>query len=198
MNFSKLTQNEKMAAIGAALTIVGGAVAASSYRTWGPAWLGVLAGIAMLVVVFLPQMSAGTNLPGSKGTLMLIAGGVGGLFMAFMLLTTLNFTFTDFDASSVMFLLAVAGALVMAWAGWQAFQAEGGKFNIGSSGGASASAAAPAAAQPPAPPAEAAPPPSAAAASSEPMAPSEPMSPPPPAPAAPSEPMGSTQDDDRA
>ena len=187
MDFSKLTQNEKMAAVGAAVTIIGGAVAASTYRTWGPAWLGVLAGIAMLVVIFLPQMSAGTNLPGSKGTLMLIAGGVGGLFMAFMLLTTLGFTFTDFDAASLMFLLAVAGALVMAWAGWQAFQAEGGKFNVGSSGGASASAAAPPAATPPTPPAEAAPPPPAPAAPATPAA-----------PAAPSEPMGSTQDDDRA
>lgn len=179
MNFAKLTQNEKVAAIAAAVTIVGGAVAASSYRTWGPAWLGVIAGVAMLVVIFLPQMSAGTSLPGSKGTLMLIAGGIGGLIMAFMLLTTLNFTFTDFDASSVMFLLAVAGGLVMAWTGWQAFQAEGGKFTIGSSGGSSPSAAAPAA-----PPADAAPPAGAAP-------------PPPPMPATPSEPMGSTEDENR-
>jgi threonine/homoserine/homoserine lactone efflux protein len=48
-----------------------------------------------------------------------------------VLLTTLGFTFTGFDLASLLFLVAAAGGLAMGWFGWQAFQAEGGKFQVG-------------------------------------------------------------------
>lgn len=151
MNLSKLSASEKLAVYGAVATVIGGAVAASSYPGhWGVTWLGAILAGAMLVIVFLPQMSPATKLPGKKGSLMIAVGGAAALLMAFVLLTTFAFTFEGFDLASLLFLVAVAGAIVMGWAGWQTFQAEGGKFDFG------------AAAVPPVPgvPAPTAPPPS--------------------------------------
>jgi glucan phosphoethanolaminetransferase (alkaline phosphatase superfamily) len=132
MNFSKLSASDKLAVYGAIATVIGAVIAASSYPGhWGVTWLGAILGIAMLALVFLPQMSPSTKLPGAHGSLMLIVGGVAALLMAYVLLSTFSFTFEGFDLSSLLFLVAVAGAIVMGWAGWQAFQAEGGKFNVG-------------------------------------------------------------------
>ena len=158
MNLSKLSASEKLAVYGAVATVIGAAVAASSYPGhWGVAWLGAILGLAMLVIVFLPQMSPTTKLPGKKGSLMVAVGGVAALLMAFVLLTTFSFTFEGFDLSSLLFLIAVAGAIVMGWAGWQAFQAEGGKFDVGMAGAAAVppvpGVPAPPAAPPEAPPA---------------------------------------------
>lgn len=137
MNLSNLSASEKLAVYGAVAAVIGGAVAASSYPGhWGVAWLGAILGLAMLVIVFLPQMSPTTKLPGKKGSLMVVVGGIAAVLMAFLLLTTFRFTFEGFDVSSLLFLIAVAGAIVMGWAGWQAFQAEGGKFDIGTSAAA--------------------------------------------------------------
>jgi hypothetical protein len=128
MELSKLSAPEKLAVYGAVATVIGAVVAASSYPGhWGVTWLGAILGLAMLAVIFMPQMSPGTRLPGRKGTLMVAVGGLAALLMAYVILSTFNFTFEGFDVSSLLFLVAVAGALVMGWAGWQAFQAEGGK-----------------------------------------------------------------------
>jgi vacuolar-type H+-ATPase subunit I/STV1 len=138
MDLSKLNAFERLAAYGAIATVIGGVVAAASYPGhWGVAWLVAILGLAMLAVVFLPQLSPDTKLPGKKGSLMVIVGGVAALLMALIFLTTIAFTFEGFDVSSFLFLVALAGALVMGWAGWQAFQAEGGKFDIGMAGASS-------------------------------------------------------------
>jgi hypothetical protein len=138
MNTSKLSASERLALYGAVATVVGATIAAASYpRHWGLAWLAAILGLAMLAIIFLPQLSPTTKLPGNKSSLMLVVGGVAGLLMAIVFLTTFTFTFEGFDLQSLLFLVAVAGALVMARAGWQAFQAEGGKFDIGMSAGAS-------------------------------------------------------------
>jgi hypothetical protein len=139
MNLSKLSASEKLAVYGAIATVIGGVVAASSYPGhWGLTWLAAILGLAMLAVVFLPQLSPNTKLPGKEGSLMVMIGGVAALIMALVFLTTIAFTFEGFDLSSALFLVALAGALVMGWAGWQAFQAEGGKFDIGMAGASSA------------------------------------------------------------
>jgi hypothetical protein len=138
MDLSKLSASEKLAAYGAIATVIGGLVAASSYPGhWGLTWLAAILGLAMLAVVFLPQLSPNTKLPGKEGSLMVIVGGLAALLMAIVFLTTIAFTFEGFDLSSFLFLVALAGALVMGWAGWQAFQAEGGKFDIGMAGASS-------------------------------------------------------------
>ena len=138
MDLSKLSASEKLAVYGAIATVIGGVVAASSYPGhWGVTWLAAILGLAMLAVVFLPLLSPDTKLPGREGSLMVIIGGVAALIMALVFLTTIAFTFEGFDLSSALFLVALAGALVMGWAGWQAFQAEGGKFDIGMAGASS-------------------------------------------------------------
>ena len=132
MDFSKLSSNEKLAAIGAVAAIVGALLSFGGGGTFT-----LLTGVAMLIILFLPQFSPNTTLPGSKGSLMVIVGGLAALIMALVFLTTIAFTFEGFDLSSALFLVALAGALVMGWAGWQAFQAEGGKFDIGMAGASS-------------------------------------------------------------
>ena len=128
MDFSKLSSNDKLAAIGAALAIVG---ALLSFGGGGS--FGVLSGIAMLVIIFLPQFSPSTKLPGSKGSLMLIVGGVAGLGALLALLAILPVLGAiGFYGGTwlIGLLLGIAGGLLMGWASWQTFQAEGGKFNM--------------------------------------------------------------------
>lgn len=148
MNFSSLSSNEKLAVYGSIAVIVGGLVG-----FYGVGLIAVLAGIAMLVIVFLPQMSPSTTLPGSKGSLMLLVGGIAAVVLVLSLLVYSGVLFAFAGISSILFLVAVAGGLLMAWAGWQEFQSEGGKFQLGNSGattGTTAPPAAPPAATPPA------------------------------------------------
>jgi hypothetical protein len=158
MDFSKLSANDKLAVYGAAAAIVGSFISIST----GTGSFGLLSGILMLVIIFLPQFSPGTKLPGSKGSLMLLVGGAGSLFALLALLAWLPYLGV-FGGIFIGLLISIAGGLVMGWASWKEFQAEGGKFTLGMA--SSAPPAPPAA--PPAPPAE-------------PM--SAPMSPPPAAP----------------
>jgi hypothetical protein len=209
MDFSKLSQNEKLALYGSIAVIVG---AAGGGTVSGLGWLALLAAIGMVAVVLLPAFSPTTTLPGSKGSLMVILGGIAGVIMLLALLVGLQYIGVVFGfapISAILFLIAVAGGLVMAWAGWQEFQAEGGKVQIGTAPSGSTPAATP---PPPSGPAEPAPPPAAAppapTSPAEPMPPREPITPPPAAgtpppatgtpPAGTPPPMGSTEDDDRA
>jgi hypothetical protein len=146
MDFAKLGQNEKLAVYGAAGVILGGLVGYS----YGLTILAVLAAIAMLAVVFLPQMSPGTNLPGSKGSLMLVCGSVAAVVLVLAVVIYVGTIFTATNVRDIFFLIAVIGGVVMSWAGWREFQAEGGKFQLGSSGAAAASGTAAPAAEAPA------------------------------------------------
>jgi predicted lipid-binding transport protein (Tim44 family) len=143
MDLSKLDQNDRTAAIASAVLIIAGLFAATTYVTYGITWLAILAGVGMLFVVLQPQIASGVNLPGSKGSLMLILGGIAGVIMVLALLTTLGFIFVSFGIADILYLVAIAAAVVMAWTGWQAFQAEGGKFQLGTSGRAASTATAP-------------------------------------------------------
>ena len=144
MDFSKLGQNEKLAVYGSAALIIGGAVGYS----YGLTALGMLAAIAMLAIVFLPQFSSGIALPGSRGSLMVAVGGLAGAVMVLALLQAVTgVLFVNTNLRDIFFLIAVAGGLLMAWAGWQEFQAEGGKLQLGTSAPAAATSA-PAAAPP--------------------------------------------------
>jgi hypothetical protein len=128
MDFSKLSKNDKLATYGAIATIVGGVI---GYAYGVAGILAVLAAIGVLAVVFMPQMSPTTTLPGSHGSLLLLLGGGAAVLMILALLVGSSLIFFAFGIRDLLFLIAVAGSLVMGWAGWQAFQAEGGKFQIG-------------------------------------------------------------------
>lgn len=144
MNFSTLSSNEKLAVYGAIAVIVGGIVGYG----YGVGLIAVLAAIGMLAIVFLPQMSPSTTLPGSKGSLMLLAGGIAGVLLVLALLVYAGSVFSNTSFADILFLVAVVGGVVMAWAGWQEFQAEGGKFQLGNA--AASSTTPPPAAPPPA------------------------------------------------
>ena len=131
MDFSKLSSNEKLATYGAVAVIVGGLV---GIGTAGLGIVSVLAAVGMLAVVFLPQLSPGTNLPGSRGTLMLVLGGIAAVILVLGLLSVIGaigFLMQYAIFNTLFYLIAVAGGVLMAWAGWQEFQGEGGKFQLG-------------------------------------------------------------------
>jgi hypothetical protein len=99
---------------------------------------------------------------------MVAAGALAGVAMALALLSAFaSNILSNLDFRDIFFLIAVAGGLLMAWAGWQEFQSEGGKFQLGTTG-AAAGTATPATA----PPAGAPP-----AATETSAAPSEPVTP---------------------
>jgi hypothetical protein len=145
MDFSKLSSNDKLAAIGAVLAIVGSVV------SFGAGPYGVLTGIAMLVIIFLPQFSPSTKLPGSKGSLMLIVGGAAGIGALLTLLAWLPYL-TIIGGYFIGGLISIVGGLLMGWASWRTFQAEGGKFNMGMASGPSTPPAPPAPTYTPPPP----------------------------------------------
>jgi hypothetical protein len=132
MDFSRLSSNEKLAVYGAIASVVGPILASMGFG-FGAGFITLLLALAMLAIVFLPQMSPTTTLPGSKGTLMLIVGGIAGISAALALIS--SFGFLAFFGSNVLFvlgwLIGIAGGLLMGWAGWQEFQVEGGRFQLG-------------------------------------------------------------------
>jgi hypothetical protein len=146
MDFSKLGQNEKLALYGAIAVFLAGLVS-----NWGGLlWLSILAALGAAVVLFLPQMSPKTSLPGSSGSLLAVLGFVALGAALIELLRYLGYTFETLGRfSTLLFLVALAGSAVMAWAGWQALQSEGGKWALGGSSATTTGAAAP---PPPAPP----------------------------------------------
>jgi hypothetical protein len=165
MDFGKLSSNEKTAAVAAVVVVLAGIIS-----NWGGlVWLSVLAAAAAVVIILLPQLSAGTSLPGSRGSWLVALGAVAAVGTIIELLRFMGYFFNSLDDFRTwLFAIALIASLVLAWVGWQEFQSEGGKFNIGTDAGRSASSAAPPApaapaagepAPPPPPPAAAAPPP---------------------------------------
>jgi hypothetical protein len=165
MDFSKLSQNEKLAVYGAIASVVGPILATAGFG-FGVGIFTLLLALAMLAIVFLPQWSPQSTLPGSKGSLMLLVGGIAAVSAALALIGSIGLL--SALGSNVVFvigwLVGIAGGLLMGWAGWQEFQAEGGKFQLGApSGGPSTTTPTNADAAPTAP---ASPPPAAAASAS--------------------------------
>ena len=133
MDFSKLTSNERLGAVASGVVVVAGLIAVLTWGAYAVAWLAIIAALGMLFVIFQPQIAANTNLPGSKGSLMLLTGGIAAVVMVLGFLVSITFIFTLFGFADILYLATVVAALLMGWAGWQEFQAEGGKFQLGSS-----------------------------------------------------------------
>lgn len=137
MDFSKLTPNEKLAVYGAAASVIGPILATISFG-FGTGFLTLLLAIAMVAIVVLPQTSPQTKLPGSKGSLMLVVGGIAGVSSVLSLFTFLNalgILGSRGGLWSIGILVGIIGGGVMAWSGWQEFQAEGGKLQLGTQPG---------------------------------------------------------------
>ena len=170
MDLSKLNANERLAFWGAIASIVGGLIATFGYGGSGGLILTLLLGIAMIVILFLPQWSPQTTLPGSKGSLMLIVGGIAAIGSLLGLLSLLAFLgllagYAGFFLVPLLgLIIGIVGGFMMGWAGWKEFQGEGGKFQLGAAPSAGTTSSAP-----------------------------PPAAPPPAAPTTPSEPMGTDQ-----
>jgi hypothetical protein len=152
---SKLSANEKMAVYSAVVLVLGGVIS-----NWGGLmWLSVLAGIAVLAVLFLPQFSPATKLPGSKGSILVALGGIAAAGAVIEFLRFLSYFFhTLDDYQTWLFAIAAIAAVVLLWSAWKEFQAEGGKFQMGMSGAAAPTPAPPASSPPPMAPPPSAPP----------------------------------------
>lgn len=144
MDLSKLNSNERLAFWGAIASIVGTILTIFGYAGGaGGLWLTFLLAIAMIVILFLPTWSPQTALPGSKGSLMLVVGGIAaigavlGLFGLLALLSLLGANAGLVLLPLLGLALGIAGGLMMGWGGWQEFQAEGGKFQLGTAPSAS-------------------------------------------------------------
>jgi hypothetical protein len=129
MDVSKLSQHEKLALYGAIGVILAGLVS-----NWGGLlWLAVLAAIGVVVVLFLPQLSPSTSLPGSRGSLLAALGIVAVGSALIELLRWLGYTLDTLGRlSTLLFLVSLIASAVMAWAGWSELQREGGKWVLGS------------------------------------------------------------------
>jgi hypothetical protein len=64
VNFGKLNSNEKLAVYGAIASVVGPILATVGFG-FGVGWLTLILALAMLAIVFMPQLSPQTQLPGS-------------------------------------------------------------------------------------------------------------------------------------
>ena len=144
MDLSKLNSNERLAFWGAIASIVGTILTIFGYTGGaGGLWLTFLLAIAMIVILFLPTWSPQTALPGSKGSLMLVVGGVAAIGAVLGLFGLLAFLGLLGAYAGLVLLpllglvLGIAGGLMMGWGGWQEFQAEGGKFQFGTAPAAS-------------------------------------------------------------
>lgn len=139
MDLSKLNQNEKLALYGAIAVFLAGIIS-----NWGGLlFLSILAAVGVAVIVLLPQFSPKTSLPGSRGSLLAVLGLIAFGGAAIELLRYLGFTLETLGRfSTILFIVALIGAAVMAWAGWQELQREGGKWVLGGSGATRTDAAA--------------------------------------------------------
>jgi hypothetical protein len=174
MDMSKLDQNERMALIAAIVVFLAGLVS-----SWGGLlFISVLAALGVAIVVLLPQFSPSTALPGSRGSLLAALGLAGFAAATLELLIWIGYITGNFGRfGTLLFVVAFVASAVMAWAGWQALQAEGGKLQFGvnqatpaPAPAAAADAPAPVATEPEAPEPEASAPAPDAAAAAEPEA----------------------------
>ena len=170
-----LTSTERQI-VWAAVVVVFLSVYALATAWGGLMIIPLLTGLAALVILFLPRIAPNTKAPGSKGSLLMVSGVLAAAFWLLTALTWLNYILNNLISFDVLlFLIGFAAALWFGWLCWSAFQAEGGKFQFGSTDMSGTPVGTAAAAPPPAEPPAAAPPPASPPAAPPPAAP---MSPP--------------------
>lgn len=126
MDFSKLSPNERTAVIASAVVLVLGIV--SLVNDWGSLLIvPVLAALIILGGILLPQLAPTVNLPAPKGLVMLLGGAAAALFWVIAAISWLDWIVGHLGAfDTLQFLVGLVASLVMAWAGWKAYQAAGG------------------------------------------------------------------------
>ena len=125
MDLSRLSSSERMAVYASAVVVITGFLSVA--WSWGTLMLlAAVAGLVVLGGILLPQLSPNTNLPAPKGLVML-GGGI--VAAAVFVITAIDWIgwigdhLATFD--TLQFLVGLVASLVMAWAGWRAYQESG-------------------------------------------------------------------------
>ena len=125
MDWAKLSAADRRAFIAAAVVVVTGVT--SVVDAWGlGAVVGLLAGIAAIVVLVLPQLSPATKLPASKGQSLLVLGAVAAIGFGLAALTYLEYVVKVTRIYSILFDIGLVAALALLYFGWLAYQGEKG------------------------------------------------------------------------
>jgi hypothetical protein len=154
--WNKLTQRERLTAIGAGVVILGWLIGAG--LRFGVGSLGLFGGIAVIAILYLKYTNTTISWPAPVPLLTLGISAIVALLAALMLFDWLGYLDVLGARALLSLGLNVVGAGLMLWGAWQEYQVE--KPSMPSFGGTPSSA--PAAAQPgttDAPAAPAAPPP---------------------------------------
>lgn len=126
MNFSALSQNDRIALVAGAVVAIAGLL--SIFWDWGAVMLiSVLAGLLAVGVILQPSLVQSLRLTGSKGSLLLIAGVGATLLNVLRGVDAVGFLtreFASFDA--LQFIAGIVAAIVLLYAGWMAYRAESG------------------------------------------------------------------------
>jgi hypothetical protein len=128
---SRLSANDRLAALSAVVVLVTGLV--SVLDDWGAILvLAILAAVGALGVILAPQLAPTARLPGSKGSLLLIAGVVAALSWIVAAVAWLDWIVSRVvDIYTIQFLVGLAATALLAWTGWVALSAEGGTLQLG-------------------------------------------------------------------
>jgi hypothetical protein len=125
--FSALNANDRMAAIAAVIVLITGVISVAN--AWGFLMiLPVLAAIGVLAIIFQARVAPTATLPMTKGTLLFGLGAVAALIWALVTFQWIGYILTPpiFIFDSIQFVIGLVAAIVMAFAGWRAYQAEKG------------------------------------------------------------------------
>jgi hypothetical protein len=127
MDFSKLSQNDKMALGAGAVVAITGLISVAN--NWGIFMvLSLLAGLLAVFVIVQPQVAPATRLPATKGVLLLAAGGIAVIASGLTAIDWMGWILehiASFD--TLQFVIGLIAAIVLAWIGWTAYNAERGK-----------------------------------------------------------------------
>ena len=125
MDWGKLSAADRRIFIAAAVVVITGIT--SVIDEWGAgAVIGLLAGIAAIVVLMLPQISPATKLPASKGQSLLVLGAAAAIGFGLAALTYLEYVFKVTRPYSILFDVGLVAAIALLYFGWLAYQGEKG------------------------------------------------------------------------
>ncbi len=138
MNFSALSQNDRIALVAGAVVAIAGLL--SIYFDWGWVMLiSVFAGLLAVVAIVQPSMLGSLQITGSKGAVLYVAGLGAALLNVLRGVDALEWLLDNLaTVDALQFIAGIVAAIVLLYAGWVAYRGESGM--------------APAMAPPPAPP----------------------------------------------
>jgi hypothetical protein len=124
--FSALSANDRLAAIAAIIVTITGVV--SLFWRWGALMLvPTLAALAVLVIIFQARLAPNAKLPMARGVLLLGLGAIAALIWVLVMFQWLGYITDNLvTIDTIQFLVGLVASIVLAFAGWRAYQADSG------------------------------------------------------------------------